>query len=226
MLFGGLPSGSFERRDGYALLSYPPFPVPTFNGVWTADDGAAGELEAALAEINGHGVVALEAPAAIAVAQRLGLIEREEIPGMLLRREDFAPVAAECDVERDAFGDAQTLVADAFGVPREWFDELYDPESVARYGGRVYVLREDGRAVSTAVAVDITDGVGIFNVATPTAERGRGLGAAVTSCAVADGFAAGRTYAFLQTSALGESVYRRLGFEHAGMYTLAFRPPH
>ena len=168
------------------------------------------------------GVVACEAPTAVTVAQRLGLIETELLPGMLLRRERFAPVAARCDVDRDAYADARAMVAEAFGVPGEWFADLYAPSA----GGRVYVLRENGRPVSTALAIDTADGVGIFNVATPTAERGRGLGAAVTSCAIADGFAGGRSFAFLQTSALGESVYRRLGFEHVGTYTLAFAPPH
>jgi predicted GNAT family acetyltransferase len=72
----------------------------------------------------------------------------------------------------------------------------------------------------------VGEGVGIFNVATPAAERGRGLGAAVTSCALERAFGDGCTYAFLQTSTLGEPVYRRLGFRDAGDFTLAFAPPH
>jgi predicted GNAT family acetyltransferase len=172
------------------------------------------------------GVTTFNAPVVLETARRHGLIETETLPGMLLERDTFAPVAATCDVDEDALPDAQDLVADVFGVPREWFDAMYDRKTLERSDGHVYVLREDGRAVSTAVSIHLDDAVGIFNVATPTGARGRGLGAAVTSCAIERGFADGCAFAFLQTSALGESVYRRLGFELAGEYTLAFAPPH
>jgi predicted acetyltransferase len=64
--------------------------------------------------------------------------------------------------------------------------------------------------------------VGIFNVATPKSHRGNGYGTAVTSRAVVEGFSAGAAFAYLQSSAIGESVYRRLGFEQVSTYTIAF----
>ena len=49
-------------------------------------------------------------------------------------------------------------------------------------------------------------------MATPESRRGRGHGALATAQAVADGFAAGATAAFLQSSPMGYSVYDKLGF--------------
>src|SRR2546421_320295 len=53
---------------------------------------------------------------------------------------------------------------------------------------------------------------GIFQVATPPAHRRCGYGGAVTSRAVLDGFAAGADLAWLQSSRVGERLYRKLGF--------------
>jgi len=66
--------------------------------------------------------------------------------------------------------------------------------------------------------------VGIFNVATPPEHRGHGYGAAITAQAIHDGFAAGAELSWLQSSAMGESVYRRLGFRAVESYVLFYRP--
>jgi predicted GNAT family acetyltransferase len=65
---------------------------------------------------------------------------------------------------------------------------------------------------STALGVTDGDHVGIFNVATPPAHRGKGYGAAITAWAVGDGFQNGASVAFLQSSPMGFRVYERLGF--------------
>jgi predicted GNAT family acetyltransferase len=54
--------------------------------------------------------------------------------------------------------------------------------------------------------------------------RGRGHGAALTARVVQHGFADGARLAFLQSSLLGHSVYRRLGFRDVEEYTLLTRP--
>ena len=78
--------------------------------------------------------------------------------------------------------------------------------------------------MSTAISSVHGDAVGIFNVATPERRRGRGYGADVTSRALADAFARGAQFGYLQSSPLGEPVYRRLGFEQVATYTLAYQP--
>ena len=228
-----LPSARFERHDGHAVLSYPRIPLPTFNGVWTwrDDDSVVAALEAALASVGSAGVplgvLALGAPAGVlADAARVGLSETETIPGMLVRSADFNVVHTPDTIDVDSLSAARDLVADAFAIPVDWFRPMYTRTVLDDAGAVVYTLHADGAAVSTALALRCGDGVGIFNVATPAAKRGRGYGAAVTSRAVVDAFEDGATFAFLQSSSVGEPVYRRLGFDHVATYTLAYAPDH
>jgi predicted GNAT family acetyltransferase len=60
--------------------------------------------------------------------------------------------------------------------------------------------------------------------ATPGEHRGRGYGAALTAAAAQGGFASGADLAWLQSSAMGLSVYRRLGFREVERYVLLTRP--
>lgn len=53
---------------------------------------------------------------------------------------------------------------------------------------------------------------------------GHGYGPALTAQAARDGFAAGAELAWLQSSAMGHSVYRRLGFRDVETYLLLTRP--
>jgi predicted GNAT family acetyltransferase len=62
-------------------------------------------------------------------------------------------------------------------------------------------------------------------VATPEEHRGKGYGAAITTEAVRAGFDAGADLAGLQSSPMGESVYRRIGFRKVETYTLFAPPP-
>ena len=59
---------------------------------------------------------------------------------------------------------------------------------------------------------------------TPPQHRGRGYGAAITAQVVRDGFRAGARFAWLQSSALGRPVYRRLGFRDVESYVLFAAP--
>jgi hypothetical protein len=228
-----LPGACFERDGGYVFISYPTAPLPMFNGVWSGEDDAAAaaalerELERVRASDAPPGVCVLDdrAPRLLAEARRLGLSETLTIPGMIVDASAFRPVrldGVEIEVVRgdDALAEACAVMASGFEVPTEWFSEMYREEVLA--DSVVYIVRAGGRAVSTAVAYQGRTGVGIFNVATPEPDRGRGYGAAVTSRAVEDGLAAGADFAFLQSSPPGEPVYRRLGFEQVSTYTLAF----
>jgi predicted GNAT family acetyltransferase len=79
--------------------------------------------------------------------------------------------------------------------------------------------------VSTAIGWHGGDALGVFCVATPARFRGRGYAGLATSAAVAAGFEDGATFAFLQSSALGEPVYRRLGFRQVSTYRFLTRRP-
>jgi ribosomal protein S18 acetylase RimI-like enzyme len=232
-LLSSHPEATFEQRDGYVFVSYPRAPLPAMNGVWSGNDdvSAAAALEGELERVRATGippgvtVLDGEAPRLLAEARRLGLTETLPLPGMTTWPDRFRPVeidSAEIEVvdDEEALAEACAVLADGFGVPVEWFRDIYRPEGLG--GGVVYLLRENGRPASTAVSYQGRSGLGIFNVATSEQWRGRGYGAAVTSRAVSDGFAAGADFAYLQASAMGEPVYRRLGFEQVSTYTLAY----
>jgi ribosomal protein S18 acetylase RimI-like enzyme len=104
------------------------------------------------------------------------------------------------------------LAAAGFGARPELFDRLISEQVLELPEVRCYAGWAEGVPVTTALAFAGPDHVGVYNVATPAAYRGRGYGAAVTGRAVADGLAAGAAFAYLQSSELGFGVYERLGF--------------
>jgi ribosomal protein S18 acetylase RimI-like enzyme len=225
----------FERRDGYDFLVFPEIPLPQFNSIWPLDDGAAPSLAAALTEIEALGLPSSvqvregRTPAFEAKAKRLGLTEQETVPGM-------AATAAELDerpipdleivrVETaDGLAQALAVAAAGFEAPPDLLAPLYLLEAAALDGIAYYLGRVGGRDVSTSIGYTLEDTVGVFNVATPPAHRGRGYGAALTVEAAQQGFAAGADLAWLQASAMGVSVYRRLGFREVETYLLLTRP--
>jgi hypothetical protein len=229
------PGACFEQHGAYVFVSYPPAPLPALNGVWSGDDDdtAAAALERELERVRATGispgvcVLGDESRRLLAEARRIGLTETARIPGMIADGHGFRPArVAGVEIEvadtDETLAEANAVLASGFALPPEWFRGMYQRGALG--GWTVYLLRHADRAVSTAIGYLGRRGVGIFNVATPEAHRGHGYGAAVTSRAMADGLAAGAEFAYLQSSAIGESVYRRLGFEQVSTYTLAFAP--
>ena len=225
----------FERRDGYDLLVFPPVPVPQFNAVWPRDDAAASSLDAALQEIAELGlpysvqIRQRRTPAFEAEAARLGLTAQEPIPGMVATASELeTPELANLEVVRvetaDGLAQALAVAADGFGVPADVLAPLYLLDVAGVDGLSYYLGRADGHDVSTSVGYVLGDTVGVFNVATPPEHRGRGYGATLTAEAARAGFAAGADLAWLQASAMGLSIYRRLGFREVEAYILLTRP--
>jgi ribosomal protein S18 acetylase RimI-like enzyme len=234
-LAGVLEGARFERRDGYTFMVFPTFPLPAFNGAWAEADSAAGELGRALAEVEelglrfGATVRAGRTPAVEATVPQLGLTVAARLPGMAATPEDLpAAPASELEIIRvetaDGLAQALSVAATGFEVPAELLASVYMVEVSELDGIEYYLARLGGRDVSTAVGYRIDGTVGIFNVATPPEYRGRGYGATITAYAARDGFAAGADLAWLQSSVMGESVYRRLGFREVEMYVLFTRP--
>jgi ribosomal protein S18 acetylase RimI-like enzyme len=138
------------------------------------------------------------------------------------------PGASELEVIRvetaDGFAQALAVAAEGFEVSADFLAPLYMLEVTGLDGFEVYIGRVAGRDVTTAASYVVDGDVGIFNVATPAEYRGRGYAAAITGHAVLEGFAAGADLAYLQSSAIGESVYRCLGFREVVTYVLFSRP--
>ncbi len=96
---------------------------------------------------------------------------------------------------------------------------IADPQFVAVLG-----FVEDVAVSCALVSVSGTT-AGIYNVATPTEHRRRGYGAALTWAAVEQGARLGCDHAVLQSSDVGESVYRAMGFVDVGRYVQLEGPP-
>ena len=141
---------------------------------------------------------------------------------------DLAPgVTIERAVSAAAVREATLLAGEGFGMPAaparamaDLFVRLGDrPEGAAR----MFVARLDGRPVATAVAVVDGDAVAIYNVATLPDARGRGLGGAITLGALLDARSRGAGLGVLESSEMGYTVYRRLGFREAGRFRILTR---
>jgi GNAT superfamily N-acetyltransferase len=121
-------------------------------------------------------------------------------------------------VEVDDVGgahDAASLWIESFGVDGADPAAILDERGLQAW--RVWVGYAEDVPVSTAAAW-VGDGfVGIYAVATSHAARGRGYGEALTWAAVG---AEPSLPATLQASSMGDPVYRRMGFETVGTFTI------
>ena len=238
-LFGGIDGARLEQRAGYRVVVCPSMPFPGLNGLWLDGPDAsvpAREVEAAIAEVEAEVVPcwiesrAGRTPTFDGVARALGFTTEEAIPGMVALREDMVVAAnPELTVIRvrdpDRLAVAAAVATAGFEAPPGMLAGLYTPDIAAIPGVSIYLGEVDGVPVSTATAWQGVAGVGIFNVATPPESRGRGFGRAITTRAVVDGFASGAELAWLQASALGEPVYRSMGFRQVDTYIVLGRPP-
>ena len=238
VLYAALDGARVEDRLGCRLFVCPTMPIPLFNALVALeerpDDAVAG-LAPAMAEVEKldipFGVLlrATAAPALEAEARRLGLSAVERIPAMVmdageLRDRGSAGLRIVRVRERAELNRALAVMAAGFGVPAALVQPLFQPAIAELPGISVYLALVEDEPVSTAMSLLGDGGVGIFNVGTPPALRGRGYGAAVTARAVEDGLAAHAEVAWLQASPLGEPVYRRMGFRRVDTHLLLTRP--
>jgi len=213
----------------------PSIPIPSFNNVLPEDDAAASALEGALSDIAAQGlppgllVRRGKTPAWEAEAERLGLMVREEEPGMVVTAPELRHVdVPELEIVQvktaDGLAQALAVAAEGFGVPPDLFAPLFDLAFLEDDGIAYYLGRVGETDVTTGTGFTVGDAVGIFSIATPPQHRGRGYGAAVTAEAVRVGFRAGAEFAWLGSSPSGYPVYRRLGFRTVERYVLYAAP--
>jgi ribosomal protein S18 acetylase RimI-like enzyme len=220
------PDG-WGARDGGVFAGITGVQLPTLNGVWAErvhpdpptvaallDRIAATGLPHCLQLRPGSG------PALAELAATRGMSKEEqdqplmvlEDPATLGRAQHIAGLKIR-QLRSDEAGVHARVAAAGFEAPRELFRQLITPGLLRLPGARCYLGEVGGRPVTTGIGVTFGDFVGIFNIATPPAQRRRGFGAAVTARAVTDGFAAGAAWSWLQSSPSGHGVYERLGFQ-------------
>lgn len=154
---------------------------------------------------------------------------RYQVPGLVRDPGGEAPplpVGLQVAPARSAedVAEASRLVDEVFGC-RAPEPETLITQAVLGEDFEVFLGREDGRAVATAVAYVSHGFCGVYAVATAAHARGRGYGEALSWAAT---LFRPDLPATLQASDMGLPVYRRMGYEVLWDFTVweGPRPPH
>jgi GNAT superfamily N-acetyltransferase len=227
--------GWLERGPGCHVAGFPGMTMELLNGVWVdPDDGdrAVPALRDLLDDLEERGatpyVITLgpASPAVEAEARRLGLSSVELLPAMLVmpgwlreppETESWSfSLASEPEVAAD-------VLARGFEMSQGRAAAILNGSLLALDVVDVHVAWVGTMATSTATTFT-GESAGVYLVATPPEHRGRGYGGAVTAHAVREAFGRGAAFAYLQASAKGFPVYRRVGFEERFRFTVFGRP--
>ncbi|MCA1824997.1 MAG: GNAT family N-acetyltransferase [Frankia sp.] len=218
-----IPDAWSDFADG-SIAFITGLPAPPLNGVIaTARDADPAVVASQLDEVSTRtSSYALQArPGSDALddlAKRRGMHLAMHLPLMVL--DDASRLATAADMPdldirtlaRDEVQAHLDVFVPAFETTMENVAPLARSSMLSVPGVSAYVGSVGGEPVATAIGVRHGEHVGIFNVATDAAHRGRGYGAAVTARATLNGLAAGAKTAFLQSSEMGLHVYEQLGY--------------
>jgi GNAT superfamily N-acetyltransferase len=235
-LFECFDGGAVERRDGYVRW-VSAIPMPFFNGVCgvpTSGDIDAG-IDEALVPFREAGLPVLWiVPPPHDIDDRLAEhgFAIEDTPGMaadlttLRRRERPADVTV-VEVGDDP-RELETCIR-VTEVSNEMPEETTAPmlRAIARLPDRdhirAFTAAVDGVPAASAVLLEWAGVAGLYNVGTLPEFRGRGLGTLVSLAALEAGRADGYRFGVLQASAMGEPLYRSMGFVERCRFTFAYR---
>lgn len=143
--------------------------------------------------------------------------ERPPADGTNLRQVASAADAAE-------YWQVATGAYASIGFPPEIFAFYESHDGLVAANSAAFLAHVDGRPAGIAMTI-VSHGVaGIYWVGVTEEARSRGLGWTVTAAAVNAGFDIGAEIASLQASPMGESLYRKMGFETIFDYKLLFCP--
>lgn len=169
----------------------------------------------------------------IAAAEANGLRPVYEMPEMLLgrRAEEHPPhdgvelSRIESPTDADEYWQVATTAYADIDFPPEIFAFYENHAGLTAGNVAAFLARLDGRPAGISMTI-VSHGVaGVYWVGSTGAARGRGLGWAMTAAAVNAGFDMGGRVASLQASPMGESLYRKMGFETIFNYRLLLWTP-
>jgi len=223
-----------------AAMAYPTGrSLGFFNPIVALQPAAASDLAAAVAWVRELGMPLslrirrdAEDPSFGAVALELGLVRDPWVdPAMVMHPLAASPplpdglvIEAAKPATMDRFYSANAY---AFRIPLEAMalvrdltpPDVVDDPDIRLFGGYL-----DGEPVACSFAIRSGDVVGVYAVGTAETARRRGIGTAMTWAAVDAGRQWGCVAATLQASAMGEPVYRAMGFETVAGYVTYAEP--
>ncbi len=213
-----------DSRPGLLALMTT-IPGRPYNGLYgldataTPDDATALADRLAASEVSWCARLRPSVPDDVDAALRdVGLFAEDEtlLMATSLANSDFEiHEAFELELSTRRAGDDHALASvlgAAFGTPSSNAAKLLDSAHLKSEGIEWLLGMVDGVPVTCAMSVVVGDAVGIFAVGTVPEARGKGYGSAVTSRALAHGFAAGAAFGVLTASPEVQGVYQRLGF--------------
>jgi GNAT superfamily N-acetyltransferase len=236
LLFASALRRGKARRDADAGFFVMGFPSYAFNGsILFAELGDLGDLVRRTRELCQPASVPWSISLRRDIAERVkgpleaqGFREFDREPALLLPslEREPPPLPPGLTVRRartpDEVGVFLVTMAKGFGFPGGAIREFLRPEARKVLVGDPrtawFVGFADGRPVATALRVAVGELSYISMVSTVPAYRKRGFGAAVTWRAALSGREAGARVGFLRATALGEPVYRKMGFVDAEGY--------
>jgi len=235
--------GQALDQDGVLLATGArPFPVGFFNSVarWDRSVSAREVLERAEAWFaplgRGFTVFVLDDDDADleAEARARGLQEVASAPWMVCEKpvpQSQLPDDYELRLARDerAIDDAGRISGEAYeavGLPAAEIAGLYAaPQRLLRPGLEIVIAYRLREPLASAMAIASEGVTGIYWVGTRRFARRRGLAEACTRCVTNRGLRGGARFAVLQATPMGESVYRKIGFETVGEVRWYLCPP-
>ena len=156
-----------------------------------------------------------------AVAEKAGLLRMVDVAWMVLDRHVTEPkvpanVVIKQVTDEQGILDARHINAEAFeslDFPKAETEAIFGiPARLLSPPLAIYVAYLDGEPVSTAMTLLTPPIAGVYWVGTKPSARGHGLAEACCRYASNWGFANGATWAVLQASSMGESIYERIGY--------------
>jgi GNAT superfamily N-acetyltransferase len=238
-VFERFPGGRSDRAAGCARWMSS-VPLPLFNGVIGMPEGddVGASVGTVLEPFDVDGIPVLwilptDDPAIVSILQARGF-DTNGTPGMTIDLAELPPLERpagtsieEVDDTPVALRDAATIALTTNGLPATSVDPYLEAlgKLPDRTMLRTFLAIREGEPVATSTLIAAAGVAGLYNVGTVPDARRTGLGRLVSIAAMAAGREAGYSMGVLQSSPLGEAVYRAIGFEQRCMFTFATRVP-
>ncbi len=238
-VFERFPDGRTDRAAG-CVRWMSSVQLPLFNGVIGMPDGEDldASVDAVLEPFDTGRIPVLwilpaDDPAIVSILRARGF-HTNGAPGMTIDLEELPPLerpagtsVEEVDDVPDALRDAATIALTTNGLPADTADPYLEaldglPDRTTL---RTFLAIREGEPVATSTLIAAAGVAGLYNVGTVTEARRTGLGRLVSIAAMAAGREAGYRVGVLQSSEMGEPVYRAMGFAQRCTFTFATRVP-